>query len=93
MRNYKSEISFEYVNKLCDYCCQNGIDFEVYQGSLLDNYIFYDTEHIKLNKIEPRKFIIIREKYLNEWNSTFEMIMTDDEGLVEKYIEMFKEVA
>lgn len=66
-------------------------DIECYEGVLLDNYIIYDTEFVKIGNYKPSKFIIMREKYLNEWNSITELVLTNNEKTVEKFISAFQE--
>jgi hypothetical protein len=63
---------------------------ETYEGRLVNNYIIYGTDRIKIGKAKPRKFIIIQETYLNEWSSGLEITMTDNEAKVtetEKFLE------
>ena len=74
MRDRILEVNQEMVNKLTNI---SG-NYEKYDGTLLDNYIFHDTQNIRIGRSKPRAFILIKEKYLNEWNSTYEMVMTDN---------------
>ena len=74
MRDRILEVNQEMVNKLTNI---SG-NYEKYDGTLLDNYIFHDTQNIRICRSKPRAFILIKEKYLNEWNSTYEMVMTDN---------------
>lgn len=48
-----------------------------YPGCLLDNYLLYDW-----NACE---YIIIQEKYLNEWSSTLMATKTNDKKLVDDF--------
>lgn len=63
---------------------------DCYEGVLLDNYIIWDASKIKINRT-TRKFIILKERFLNEWSSDTQLIMTDDEDLVNTYVELFEE--
>lgn len=55
-----------------------------YPGCLLDNYLLYnwDTE----------KYVIIQEKYLNEWSNTLIATETDDEKLVDNFFKVQDEI-
>ena len=55
-----------------------------YPGSLLDNYLLYDW-----NACE---YIIIQEKYLNEWSSTLMATKTNDRALVDDFLKTQDEV-
>jgi len=74
------------VNKILDIAGE-GVDF--YEGCLLDNCIIWYAENIKINRTS-RNHIILKEHYLNEWSSTTQLIMTDDEEKVDKYKDMFE---
>lgn len=61
-------------------------------GALTDNYIIYDNESIRIgNRMKPRKYIIMTAKYLNEWSSGVNLIMTDSEKVLESYENLFDE--
>lgn len=49
-----------------------------YPGCLLDNYLLYNWDN--------KKYIIIREKYVNCWTSTLIATETDDEKLVDNFL-------
>lgn len=55
-----------------------------YPGCLLDNYLLYnwDTE----------KYVIIQEKYLNEWSSTLIATKTNDKKLVDNFFKVQDEI-
>ena len=48
-----------------------------YPGSLLDNYLLYNDDACT--------YIIIQEKYLNEWSSTLMATKTNDKQLVDGF--------
>ena len=48
-----------------------------YPGCLLDNYLLYDWDN--------HTYIIIQEKYLNEWSSTLMATKTNDSKLVDEF--------
>lgn len=88
MRNYTREITMEIVNKLI---LMLEEDYEIYEGTLLDNFIFYNDRGVTIGRAKPRKYIIVREFYKNSWSSGLEMIMTDDEKLVDHYKDLWYE--
>lgn len=49
-----------------------------YPGCLLDNYLLYDWDN--------HTYIIIQEKYLNEWSSTLMATKTNDRKLVDDFL-------
>lgn len=55
-----------------------------YPGCMMDNYLLYnwDTE----------KYVIIQEKYLNEWSSTLIATKTNDKKLVDDFFKVQDEV-
>ncbi len=81
-------INFESVNSLLN-IVSDRYECNCYEGSLLDNYIIYDVERIKMGRVS-RKFIILKEEYLCSWSSITRMIMTDSYETVKRYEELFK---
>ena len=90
MRNYKRDITLDEVNNILNFATERDIEFEGYEGTILDNYIVYNYKDITFKGIKARDFIILKSKYLNEWSSTTEMIFTDDEKLVNDYVELWE---
>lgn len=71
----KKEITLEQCQKLI-----LNPDFDqlgYYPGCLLDNYLLYDWN--------AGTYIIIQEKYLNEWSSTLMATKTNDRKLVDDF--------
>lgn len=90
MKDYVTRVSRDFVEKMCDLAVDDGIDYEVFEGCLLDNYVFYNSGGLTVKGVKPRNHIIIREVYLNEWSSGFELIMTDSSKKVDKYTKIFE---
>lgn len=55
-----------------------------YPGCLLDNYLLYDWD--------AGTYIIIQEKYLNEWTSTLVATKTNDKKLIDDFFKAQDEV-
>lgn len=85
MRDYKVRVTSDAVSKFCDFAVENGIDYEVFEGCLLDNYVFLDSCGMTIKGVKPRKHIIIREVYLNEWSSANELVLTDNTDMVMQF--------
>ena len=77
-------MSNEITNKILS--LSNSDEIEIYEGSLRDNYI----NNITLGRVKPRKYIIIKEQYLNEWTSYHKILLTDSENVVDKYRKIFE---
>lgn len=55
-----------------------------YPGCIMDNYLLYNWDTCT--------YILIQEKYLNEWSSTLIATKTDDKKLVDDFFKMQDEV-
>lgn len=78
MEDYKKRISngSELTSKLIDFDCIP----EVVEGSLIDNYFFEGMENMNFSRgVKGRKYVMILERYVNEWSSIHELILTDNE--------------
>ena len=87
-KDYKVIIDNETVNKLCELLPEG---FDVYEGVLQDNYIFWDTSTIKIGRCKPRKYIMVRAFYKNCWSSGLELIATDSLKKVKEFEAMLRE--
>lgn len=89
MKDYVTQGDMNSINKLLELAEKLNCYIECFEGSLIDNYIIYDAQKIKIGRAKSRKYIILVEKYLNSWSSTTEVIMTDNDKTVRKYEEIF----
>lgn len=55
-----------------------------YPGCMMDNYLLYNWDTCQ--------YILIQEKYLNDWSSTLIATKTDDEKLVDNFFKVQDEV-
>lgn len=55
-----------------------------YPGCMMDNYLLYDWDN--------GTYIIVQEKYLNEWSSILIATKTDDKKLVDNFFKVQDEV-
>lgn len=91
--NNNISVTNKFINKLIIVAEQNKIIYDSFEGTLNDNYIFYDTEILRITGVERAKYIIIKEVYLNEWSSDLQLFVTDDIKEVDKFREQFEYVA
>ena len=78
------------LNELIEHANKIGIDYDMYEGVLQNNFIFYT--HNPKNK-EDEKYMIIVEKHLNEWSSGLTVILTNSDEEAEQFIKSFEEIA
>lgn len=90
MKDYRTEISSGSADDIVNYFVQNGFDVVCKEGALLDNYCIEVGENkLKIGKVKVRNYLIIVEKFLNEWSSSLELILTDSKEIYERY---YKEI-
>lgn len=78
--------SKDFTKELCFLSLISNVYIERFKGNMQDNYIFYNTSSvISVGRRKTRKYIIIKEKNLN--NS--EVIMTNNAKLVKQYKDLF----
>lgn len=78
MKDYKTRISngSELASRLIDFNCI----YEVVEGNLIDNYFFESMKDMNFSHgVKGRKYVMILERYVNEWTSIHELILTDNE--------------
>ena len=83
----KQYISYDNVTKIVDTCNQKGIEIDVFEGTLLDNYLIYANYKIQLNKLVPRKYIIIEAMFINSNQSMHTFVQTDNQQLVDEFLQ------
>lgn len=80
------EIDNTKLNQIVDLAIDSDIAVDIFEGTLIDNYIIYNMKAMKIGGILP-DYVIMNAKYLNEWSSLAEMILANDSKLVDEYIE------
>jgi hypothetical protein len=94
-KDIELEISSEKAEKLySDLLKWSGNEFAgfMFEGSLLDEYAIVMTSNqdwqINLSKGRPvlaRKYVFIREEYVNCWTSKNVLVLTDDKNKFEEF--------
>lgn len=63
----------------------SGDDTEMFDGSLLYNYVVYADDSLSFDG-ESRKYFLIAERYVNSWTSRYELTMTDDATKLDEFL-------
>ena len=101
LKDYKHVVNQKVINKMVEMSMEdNNNDFELlwnFEGSLLDEYVFINYDYQKGAGVyfkpwhKPRKYIIIYEKYVNEWTSENVAIETNNEQEYKNFLNQHKE--
>ena len=97
MKDVRMRITMENCNNIVNALQERNYDVECVPGGLLDNYFFFLFEsNLKLSRWKLRKYLIVLERFVNEWTSTLELILTDNAetyyNLYNSYMESYKSV-
>lgn len=86
------QVEQEFVNALMETFDKSGLDYEVFEGNLLHNFVFTADKMVS-GVGRKTKYIIIREVALNEWSSAYEMILTDSDKKACAFAQEFEEAS
>lgn len=87
MKDIRMMISHQQAENIVNSLIKMGYDVEILEGCLNNNYFCEVGENnLKLGRKKLRKYLIITEKYINEWSNGLEMLLTDNQ---EKYYDTF----
>lgn len=84
-----SKVDSKIVDELIEK--SNSESIEQFEGNLLDNYIIDNINKLVFNSSKARKYIVIKEKFLNEWSSCYDVIFTDEEKEVDEFRNLMTE--
>ena len=84
------EITSKELDKLVDLANQNNINYDYFEGVLQDNFIFYDVDDIRINR-KSSKYMVVRERHLNEWSSDLVLTMTNSLEEVDEFKNRFEQ--
>lgn len=87
MKTYNTNITAGLVNDILTFCSDKGIEYNVLEGCLLDNFLIFANYEFSVKGIKFRKYIIIREKYVTPNSSEYTITFTDDENLANEFLE------
>lgn len=88
MKDIRVMIPYQQAENIVNSLIGMGYNVGILEGCLNDNYFCEVGENnLKLGRKKLRRYLIIVEKYINEWSSGQEMLLTDNQ---EKYYDMLK---
>ena len=82
------EMTHEQVTNMLNLASEKGLDFECFEGVLLDSYILFNhkTLYFKGLKQQTNKdFILIDVVPMNEWQSKYVVMFTNKEKEMEDF--------
>lgn len=87
-KTYREILDTKTVDRLIDQLYDNGYEHADFaEGCTIDNHLFFLADNVRIGRIKARKYLFFIEKYLNEWSSCYEMILTDSQ---KEYDEIYK---
>lgn len=97
MKDVRMGITMGTCNNIVNALQERNYDIECVPGGLLDNYFCEIGENnLKLSRWKLRKYLIVLERFVNEWSSDLELILTDNAetyyNLYNSYMESNKPV-
>ena len=78
-------IDLETCNKILDMANSQGLEVIQFDGCLLDDYIIYNHDTLKVGRA-IRKYMIIQSYYINDWSGGLELLLTDSDKKVDQFI-------
>ena len=92
MKTVTFRITMEQANNLVNQLAELGYMSFCIPGVLQDNFICdLGINHgLKMGRFKCRKYILIREIYLNEWSSGLELELTDDDSVYEAWMKHYE---
>ena len=84
-KTYREILDTKTVDRLIDQLYDNGYEHADFaEGCTIDNHLFFLADDICIGRIKARKYLFFVEKYLNEWSSCYEMILTDSQKVYDE---------
>lgn len=79
-KTYRKILDTKTVDEIIKQLYDNGYEHADFgEGSLVDNHLFFLDDNVRIGITKARKYLFFVEKYLNEWSSCYEMVLTDSE--------------
>lgn len=83
------EITNKQLDELIEIANKNGVEYDLYEGTLVDSCIFYNAESVFVEG-ESAKYIIVKERFLNEWSSDLVLTLTNSDEEAEEFRNIFE---
>ena len=87
MRDYKTMIDLETSDKFVAKALELGLQVEMIEGVLNDDYLIFNNNRLSANGIKARKYIIITAQYRNSQSNDICLLMTDKEEKANQFLQ------
>lgn len=87
MRDYKTMIDLETSDKFVSKALELGLQVEMIEGVLNDDYLIFNNNRLSANGIKARKYIIIYAQYRNSQSNDLYLLMTDKEEKATQFMQ------
>lgn len=84
------QVTNNFISDLLTIADKNGIEYECFEGSLQDNFVFYHADKIRIEN-KSAKYIIVKERFLNEWSSDLVLTLTNSDRKAEEFRSIFEQ--
>lgn len=84
-KTYREVLDTKTVDRLINQLYDNGYEHADFsEGCLVDNHLFFLADNVRIGRVKARKYLFFVEKYLNEWSSCYEMVLTDSQKVYDE---------
>lgn len=84
-KTYRETLSVQIGDNIIQQLQNKGYEYADFsEGCLVDNHLFFLDDKVKIGNIKARKYLFFVEKYLNEWSSCYEMVLTDSQKVYDE---------
>lgn len=87
MRDYKTMINLETSDKFVAKALELGLDVEMIEGALNDDYLIFNNNRLTAKGIKARKYIIIYAQFRNSQSNDIYLLMTDKEEEANQFLQ------
>lgn len=88
MKDLVYSINLNQQAKILELAYQQDYDVYTIENTLLDDILIFNKD-IRIGNSKPRKYIIIKTEYLNEYSSELVMTLTNDDKKVDEFIKEY----
>lgn len=88
-QDYKTETTLESTENILSYATNNNFQVITLEGCLNDFSIIKADKQIKINRLTPRKYIILFYEYCNSWGNNLFLLLTNDDNTALTYAKKY----